>query len=162
MCRRRDLWRSPGQCCTGGHIGVRTDLHVGDDGARIIDGYCIRALWSASVAVTRQRILSPGSTTDGDRVRVSVVAEEIFAGVPVPPVCGPLVGVPPRVCGRCSTGECCTGRHIGVWTTDLHVGDDGVGVIDGYCLCLGQSPVCVGGCDAAENVVSRVYDGRTR
>ena len=44
---------------------------------------------SASVAVTRQRMLSPGSTTDGDKVRVSVVAEEIFVGVP-----GSLLGPP--------------------------------------------------------------------
>ena len=35
---------------------------------------------SASVAVTRQVILSPGSTTEGASVKVSVVAEEMLVG----------------------------------------------------------------------------------
>ena len=59
--------------------------------------------WSVSplesVAVTRQRMLSPGCTTDGESVSVFVVAEEILVAVPVPPVCFAhsyeRVGVPP-------------------------------------------------------------------
>ena len=91
VCRRRGLWPLvqvsvvlvvtlvSGRICTSVTTGSELSMDT------------VSVPWaeppSASVAVTRQRMLSPGSTTDGDKVRVSVVAEEIFAGVPVPPAC---------------------------------------------------------------------------
>ena len=122
VCRRRDLWllryRSvlywwslvSGRICTS----VTT-------GSEFIDGYCRCLVPSPRLHVGRGDVtedIVAQSTTDGDRVSVSVVAEEIFVGVPVPPVCL-AHWWQSLVCRRQGLWplryvECCTGRHIGV------------------------------------------------
>ena len=124
--------------------------------------------WSVSplesVAVTRQRMLSPGCTTDGESVSVFCGGRgEILVAVPEPPVCFAhsyeRVGVPP-------SGSVAVAVQVSVVlvVTDvsgeiLDIGHRWRTVFDGYCIrALGRAPVCVCGRDTAEDIVARLYN----